>query len=272
LARSRRSRALQLFSLSLRMLARYRALLAFPLLSLAASLVVVAGAVAAIALLPTLAGRSVAVFCGYLVLACVIVFCNAALIHCADAILAGRSSAVADGWRAAGRRAGVILVWALISATVSLVLRVALSRFGLLGRLLGTVGALTWTLLTYLVLPVLVLEGAGPRAGVRRSSELFKRTWGERVAGQLGLGWITALLIMPAIIVLVLGASLSGGPAGIVAGGALAGAWVLAVAVTMAAVAGIYQTALYRYAVDGTTPGAFSGLDLGGAFGPGRGR
>jgi len=242
----------------------HRALLTFPLLSLLACVVVTAGVVAAVMLLPALAGQVVAVFCGYLVLACIIMFGNGALIHCADVVLAGRSPAVADGWRAAGRRAGAILTWGLITSTVSLVLRVGLSRFGLL-RLLGTLGVVTWVLLTYLVLPVVVLEGAGPRAGVRRSSELFRRTWGERVAGQLGLGWITALLVTPAIVVFVLGASLPGS-AGIVAGGALAGAWVLVVIVAMAGVSGVYQTAVYRFAADGVTPAAFSGIDLGGAF------
>jgi uncharacterized protein DUF6159 len=266
MTRSRRSRPPQLFGLSLRVLVQHRALLIFPLLSLAACLVVIAAVAVPVVLLPGLAGRAAAACCGYLVLACVIVFGNAALIRCADAVLAGQSPAVTDGLRAAGRRTGVIVIWALISATLSLALRAV--RFGSLGRLLGLLGVQAWTLLTYLVVPVVVLEGVGPLAAVRRSSELFKRTWGDRVAGQLRMLWLTLPLALPAIIVFVAGASLPGA-AGIVIGAAVAGAWLLVVIVMMAAVIAVYQTAIYRFAADGAAPAAFSGADLGRAFRPG---
>jgi len=47
-------------------------------------------------------------------------------------------------------------------------------------------------------------------------------------------------------------------------------AWVLVVTVVVSALSGIYRTALYRFAVDGTTPPAFAGVDLEHAFGPRR--
>jgi amino acid permease len=46
---------------------------------------------------------------------------------------------------------------------------------------------------------------------------------------------------------------------------------VVVVSVAVAAMSGIYRTALYRFAVDGQAPPAFANADLGAAFGPRRG-
>ncbi len=44
--------------------------------------------------------------------------------------------------------------------------------------------------------------------------------------------------------------------------------WVLFLSVLLSALGGVYQTALYRFAADGTVPGAFAATDLEDAFAP----
>ena len=54
----------------------------------------------------------------------------------------------------------------------------------MLGRIvIGLVG-LAWTLVTFLVIPVFVIENLGVRESLSRSASLFKGTWGENVAAQ----------------------------------------------------------------------------------------
>jgi len=205
-------------------------------------------------------------FLGYLVLAYIAIFFQAALISQADVALGGGDPSVAGGIEAARRKAGAILPWALLSATVSLVLRSLEDRAGVVGRFaIGLVG-MAWSLVTYLVVPILVLENVTVGAALRGSSALFKRTWGENVVGNAGVGLVSFLAALPGAGVFAIGIS-SGGAAG-VGLMVLGGAWLLLIAVVSSAVSGIYQTALYRYAASGSVAPAFAEANLGQAFPP----
>jgi hypothetical protein len=253
-------------------------LVLFPVLSGLASLIIAAGF-----LVPGLLASRTAIdngqqlrpvsyvlfFIGYLVLAYVAIFFQAALISQADLALQGGDPSVAGGIRVARAHAGAIVPWAILSATVSLALRALEDRAGVVGRFaVGLVG-LAWTLVTYLVVPVLVLENVTVGAAIRSSSALFKRTWGENVLGNAGVGLVSVLASLPAIVVFALGASAGGAVGGVLM--LLAGLWLLLVAVVTSALSGIYQTALYRYASSGAVAPAFADANLGQAFPPRRG-
>lgn len=57
------------------------------------------------------------------------------------------------------------------------------------------------------MLPIIVIEGLSFRAAIGRSNDLFKPTWGENVAARAGFGVLGLLLMLPAILLVVLGAS-----------------------------------------------------------------
>src|SRR6266496_2201797 len=85
--------------------------------------------------------------------------------------LLGGDPSVAGGLEAARRKAGAMLPWALLSATVSVILRNLEDRAGVLGRYaVGLVG-IAWSLVTYLVVPILVLENLTVGAALRGSSQ-----------------------------------------------------------------------------------------------------
>src|SRR6056297_3607492 len=69
-------------------------------------------------------------FVGYLVGAYVTIFFQAALIHAANERLQGGDPTLGSALAGAGERAGAILPWALLSATVSVVLRSLQERSG----------------------------------------------------------------------------------------------------------------------------------------------
>lgn len=208
-------------------------------------------------------------FVGYLVGSYVTIFFQAALIHAANDRLSGGSPTLGSAIAGAYSRAGVILPWALLSATVSVVLRAVQERTGLLGRLvIGLVG-LAWTLVTFLVLPILVIEGTGVKDAITRSAGTFKRTWGENVVGNAGIGLVTMLVAVGGVLACapIVALGISSDLLGVTLGGiALGVLWLMVVSVASAALSGVFQTALYRYAVLGEEPDGFSAAQIHGAF------
>lgn len=272
----RLARSYALFVASVRVLRAHKGLAWFPVLAGIAGLLV-----AAAFLTPAFftahvqtgdvrpsVGTYVLLGAFYLVSAFTTIFFNAALISQADLALRGDGGVpgVGAGLAAAGRRWPALLVWAGLTATVSLVLRTIEERLGFLGSIVSSLVGLAWRLTTFLVLPVVMLEGAGVRGSVKRSVELFRRAWGENVAGTAGLGLIGFLLTLAGYVVFLGAGFLLGGTATVFVAVGLAIVWTLLVAVFTTTLSGIYQTALYRYAADGVVPGEFASVDFADAF------
>jgi hypothetical protein len=203
----------------------------------------------------------------YVVLAYVTIFFNAALIYAANERLDGGDPTLGSALAGAMAKAGRILPWAIISATVSVILRAIEERAGVVGRIAAGIAGIAWTLVTYLVLPTLVLRDIGVGDAIKESGRLFKRTWGENVAAQVGFGLIGMVASLPAIAVIALTA-VSGSDAGLGIGILVGVLWIIGVSVVMAALNGIFQTALYRFATTGTAGGGFNDTALRGAFQP----
>ncbi|MGI8405173.1 MAG: DUF6159 family protein, partial [Thermomicrobiales bacterium] len=138
--------------------------------------------------LPQIAALLVLYFAAY----SVIIFCNSALIYVVMNRLNG-TPAPMSGWAFARSRIRPILGFALISATVGVILNVISERFEGAGKIIG--GA-AWSLATFLVVPVLVVEGIGPVDALRRSASLLKKTWGEQVIGSAGIGLVSGIAIL----------------------------------------------------------------------------
>ena len=130
-------------------------------------------------------------FLFYLVSYFVIFFCNSALVGAAMIRLRGGDPTVADGFRIASSKAGTIFGYALIAATVGMVLRALQERAGFIGKIIIGLIGMAWNLATFLVVPVLVTEDVSPVDAVKRSMTLLKKTWGEQVIGGFSLGAIT---------------------------------------------------------------------------------
>lgn len=85
-------------------------------------------------------------------------FFNAALVGAAGRFLDGLPATVGDGLREAGKRVGQIAQWALLATTVALVLSIIRRRSGQAGRIATGILSTSWSLITYLVIPVLIFE------------------------------------------------------------------------------------------------------------------
>ena len=205
----------------------------------------------------------------YVALAFITIFFNAALIHAANERMSGGDPGLGSAIRGALVRVHRILPWAIVSATVSVILRTIEERTGWLGRLVAGIIGVAWSLVTFLVIPVLVIEDVGVGQAVKRSGAMFKKTWGENMAAQVGFGLLGFLLLIPGLALAGFGFSQGGSTGAILIAAGVA--WVLIVVLVLSALNGIFQTALYRYASGmGTT--AFPDAVMASAFAPKQGR
>jgi ABC-type multidrug transport system fused ATPase/permease subunit len=245
-------------------------LIVFPIVSTIGVLVVMASFAVPMLLAgffdALLAGKSqvfgfVVGFAFYIVQYFVIIFANSALVGAAMIRLRGGDPTVGDGFRIAMQHVVSILGYALISATVGMILRWLSERGKTLGRIVSSILGLAWNLATYLVVPVLVVEGVGPLEAIKRSANLLKKTWGEQIVGNFSIGLVFGLVIVLVIIVsvpiFVLVAST--GSAAIIVPAALVFVLVLVfLGLINSTLNGIYIAAVYRYAAEGEASGFFS--------------
>jgi len=195
----------------------------------------------------------------------VIVFFNSAIVSCAIMRMRGGNPTVGDGFRAAANRLPVIIGWAVLSATVGLILRVIEDRSEKIGALVSGLLGAAWTLMSFLVVPILVVENINPFAALKESTVMLKKTWGERLAGNFGLGLISFLLAIPAIGLILLGV-FSGNILAMATCIAVAVVYLIVLALVQSALQAIFQSALYLYARDGQVPEGFEAELLGNAM------
>lgn len=196
-------------------------------------------------------------------------FFGVGLAATADAIFHGRDATFGDGLAVARERIGAIAGWAALSAIVGVIFA-AIRQGGSVGEaIIGSLGAAAWSLITFLAVPVIAIEGLGPIATLKRSASLFKTRWAGQVTGNVAIGGIVLLLgVLPAILLIAAGGYLwvsDDGGAGL-AGGAvivLAGVVILAVSMLIVqAMRGIFGVALYRFAAEGEVAEGFTQADL----------
>ncbi len=271
---TRISNSWELVKASFAVLRADKELLIFPVVSFLASLVVMATFAVPMllagffdSLLSGDANGVLSVIIGflfYLVMYFVTIFFNSALAGAAAIRLDGGDPTLADGFRIAGQHIGNILGYAAIAATVGMILRAISERGGIVGRIVSSILGFAWGVVTFLVVPILVVEGIGPVDAVKRSADLLRRTWGEQLVGNFGIGAIFGLLFLGVIVV--------GIPLIILAASAESVALVLLVVALMilafivlgllsSTLSAIYSVAVYRYAVDGDA-GEFFPSDL----------
>jgi len=214
----------------------------------------------------------VLLFLFYFVNYFVIVFFNSALVACAIGRFRGNSPTVGDGLRVAVARIPQIVAWALLSATIGLILKVIESFSERAGQFVAGLLGMAWSIVTYLVVPVLVMEKASPFEAVKRSTALVKKTWGEALTAHCSSGlvflvvFLVALIPLAALIALAVFA-LSGGHV-ILGGVAIAASVILVTLISLvsSALSTILLASLYLYAAEGTVPSSFDAQLLEGAF------
>ena len=200
-------------------------------------------------------------FCNYFV----IVFFNCALVACAIIRFRGGDPTVADGFRAAMSRLPQILAWAAVSATVGVILRLIESRSEKAGQFAAGLLGMAWSAATYFVVPILVVEQVGPIEAFKRSLSVLRKSWGEALVANFGIGFMVFLgaivCMLPALLGLV-----SGNSTFVSAGIVVTVLMFIVLSLISSALNMIVIGALYEFAADDRTPEQFDRDALSHAF------
>jgi Family of unknown function (DUF6159) len=190
---------------------------------------------------------------------------NVALVSIASNRLAGGHATLNDGLLVAWKRKWSILQWALLAATVGMVLVTLERRVGFLGRMVIRFTGFVWTLASFFVVPLLVVEDMGPIEALHKSAQIVRKRWGEEVVGGITFQ-LFGFLAIPALLLPFMGAKL--GQTEMYAGLAVAVLYWLLLGIASSAAWGIFVAALYRYATEQTVPPGYDVADLAGAWQP----
>lgn len=129
----------------------------------------------------------VIIFIYYLINYMVVVFFNAALIHCAIKILNEEETSLGEGLRFALSKIGRIFVWAMVSATVGMILQIV-SNKGKVGEFVASLIGMAWAITTFFVVPILIYEEKGVFQSIKDSTNMVKEKWGESLTANASLG------------------------------------------------------------------------------------
>jgi hypothetical protein len=195
----------------------------------------------------------------------VIVFFNSALIACAVIRFNGGTPTIGDGFQAAIARLPQILAWSLVSATIGFILKMIESRSEKVGEFVSGLLGLAWSIATFFVVPVIVIEGASPFEAIKRSGAVLRRSWGESIVGNSSISLLIFLGMVLAMIPAGLGL-MTGNVVAIVTGVGITAVLVIGLSIVSAALHTILLGALYVYAAEGRVPFAFDQSVLRSAF------
>ena len=253
---------------SLEVLKKDKELIIFPLIS-----AVVMFFITLTFLIPTLVGNIldnilatgmpvfgyIVLFLFYLVQYTVVFFNSTALVGAAMIRLRGGDPTVKDGFNIALSHIVPIAGWALVSATVGLILNMVSSnsrkRGSGIGSFIASLLGAAWNVVTFLVVPVIAVEGLGPFKAVKRSWNLLKRSWGEQISGMLSIGLVFGLIgLLGGVLLVGLGVGLSILIQSIIPAiffGILLFLFIMAISLLSSTLNGIFSAAVYAYAAEG---------------------
>jgi hypothetical protein len=212
----------------------------------------------------SLAGAIPLLVIGVYVLSVVGFYFSVGLAAAADMIFRGQEATVSDGLAIARERFSQICGWAAISTAISVLMGLLENQGGVFGQIAARLVGLAWSLVTFLAVPVIAIEGTGPVETLKRSASIFRQRWGQQITGNIAIGAAVFLIgVLPALILIVAGVALWSSASFLGALLVVVGALVMAVAMLVSrALSGIFGVALYRYATDGQAVGGFTVEEL----------
>lgn len=190
----------------------------------------------------------------------VITFFNSAIVACAVIRMNGGDPTVKDGFEAAVKRLPLIFGWALVAATVGFVLRIIEERAEFVGKIVAGLLGAVWTMTSFLVIPILVIEEKTPLDALKESAKYLKKNWGEQLVGNFSFGLVFFLLALPGVALFFVGLFVggsSGSMALMIMTLAMAVVYFIVLSLVQSALQTIFQAALFVYLKDDMDPEGF---------------
>ena len=186
----------------------------------------------------------------------VVLFFNAASVTYSIDFMRGGRPTIQTAMRAVMNRLTHLLGWTFIASSVGLILNSLENQSDAIGKIVIGFLGLSWTVISFLVLPILIIEGKGPVESLKISAKMLKNSWGEQLIGHFSFGLIFTLLMIPIVLTVILLMQL-GGPfiiIGIVAG-VIAG---IGFGIVQWSLQSIFMGTVYLYVREEKVPAGFS--------------
>jgi len=212
----------------------------------------------------SLAGAIPLLVIGVYVLSVVGFYFSVGLAAAANMIFNGEQATVADGLAVSRANFSQICGWAALSTAISVLMGVLENQGGIAGNIAARLVGMAWSLVTFLAVPVIAIEGTGPLETLKRSASIFRQRWGQQITGNIAIGAAVFLIgVLPAAVLIVAGVALWSSASFLGAVLVVIGALILAIAMLVSrALSGVFGVALYRYALDGQVVGGFTSEEL----------
>lgn len=128
----------------------------------------------------------------------VIIFFNSGAILYAIKHIRGEEPTFGEVFNELRGRLGHLLGWTAIAATVGIIINSIENQSDFIGKIVAGIIGLSWTVTSFLVLPVLVIEKKGPIESLKESAGMLKKSWGEQLIGHFSFGLIFAIILIGA--------------------------------------------------------------------------
>jgi MFS family permease len=194
-------------------------------------------------------------FLFYFITYFIVIFFNSAVVGCAVARMQGITPSIRLGLRTATYRIGQILGWAILSATVGMIINTIENQSKTAGKIMVWLIGLSWTVFSFLVIPIIVVEGKGPVEAMKTSSKMLKSTWGEQLIGHFSFGLLFFFLALPAVFIMIISGILS--PVLFVMMLVICVLYFFFLALLQTTAQSVFMAAVYMYAADKKTPVGF---------------
>lgn len=201
------------------------------------------------------------IFLLYVAGAFVLAFSQAAVAHLVFIRAHGGDATLGQALKKAFSHWLGLLAWSVITATVGIILRIIYDRSKLLGKIITSLIGAAWSILTYFVVPAIVIDNQGPFDSIKKSALVFKQTWGETMVSNIsyiGIFMIAHVLALFSIMGIVIFGAVLNSVLVMILGLIVAVVWIVAFSLVSSSIAAVLRTLLYIYATEGTVPENFN--------------
>lgn len=186
---------------------------------------------------------------------------QAAIAHTVYTRLHGGDASLGQSLRMAFSHAGSLLVWSCITSTVGVVLHAISERSKILGMIIAAILGTAWGILTYFVVPAMVIDKKSAFGSIPRSAAVFKATWGETLVSNFSLGAVFflahVLVLLSFVGLTVVTLSYRSMPLFILLS-VLVVLWVILASIVHSTLNAVLRTLLYIYATESVVPQNFN--------------
>ncbi len=201
-------------------------------------------------------GTFAVVFLFYFVNYFFILFFNSAAVISAIYVMKGGSPSIVKAMKLVWTRKAALLGWTFIAASVGLLLNTIENQSDKFGKILTGFLGLSWTVISFLVLPVLIIEKKGPIESLKESIKMLKDSWGEQLIGHFSFGLVFFFLALGISIVVFPLFFL--GPVFVVIGIVLAFISLIMLSILQWILQSIFMGAVYIFVREKSLPSGFS--------------